>query len=160
MSVQVKAGVAVVILWTNRVLIGRRKGSHGAGLWALPGGSLEPGDLSMKARGELEVLEECRMTVNVIAPDGIRDDLFTTFDILNDDGTCVYLTAYLLAEYMHGGTFVSQFEVLAAEPEKCEGWRWVTLPELIELVQAEQGKGWIPLDKIVPYLTVLMGNQS
>ena len=37
-----RVGVGVVLLTENReLLVGRRKGSHGAGQWALPGGALE-----------------------------------------------------------------------------------------------------------------------
>jgi 8-oxo-dGTP diphosphatase len=50
----VKAGVGVIIInKENKVLVGKRKGSHGAGLWAFPGGHIEPTDKSLKECGQL-----------------------------------------------------------------------------------------------------------
>ena len=37
----VKVGVGVFIVRNGKVLLGKRKGSHGEGLWALPGGHVE-----------------------------------------------------------------------------------------------------------------------
>lgn len=44
-----QVGVGVLILRDGKVLLGRRKGSHGAGCWSAPGGHLEFG----------EVVEDC-----------------------------------------------------------------------------------------------------
>ncbi|WP_134596929.1 NUDIX domain-containing protein, partial [Pseudomonas aeruginosa] len=38
-----QVGVGVLILRDGKVLLGRRKGSHGAGCWSAPGGHLELG---------------------------------------------------------------------------------------------------------------------
>lgn len=48
------------------VLVGRRKGSHGAGLWALPGGWLEWGE-PLDAAGARELAEETGICVQTAA---------------------------------------------------------------------------------------------
>lgn len=100
---QVKAGVAVIVIKDGKVLVGERCGSHGAGVLAFPGGHLDHDDGSLKRCGEREVFEEIGMIVNVYQPDHYREELFTTFDILSEDGQKVYVTAYLVADYLQGG---------------------------------------------------------
>lgn len=39
-----KVGVAAIIMAENRLLLIRRKGAHGSGTWAVPGGHLEFGE--------------------------------------------------------------------------------------------------------------------
>lgn len=148
----VKAGTSVIIVRKDRVLVGQRKGSHGAGVYAFPGGHIDEGDTSLKQAGEREVMEETGIHCEVILPDGMRDDLFTTFDILSKDGTKRYVTTYLLAEYIGGGKFLDEFTVEGREKDKCEKWIWVTLPQLIPLVEQSGDAAWIPLPKVLHYL--------
>jgi 8-oxo-dGTP diphosphatase len=37
-------GVSAVVVRDGLVVVGRRRGSHGAGSWAFPGGKVEPGE--------------------------------------------------------------------------------------------------------------------
>lgn len=53
----VRVGTAVILMREGKVLVGKRKGSHGAGTWALPGGHLEMGE-AMEACVLREVKEE------------------------------------------------------------------------------------------------------
>lgn len=155
----VKAGVAVIVRKDDKVLVGKRKGAHGSGLWAFPGGHIETTDKSLKACGEREVLEETGIICNVFSPDKFRQDLFTTFDILSDDGSKQYVTCYLIADYLYGGSSRND-DVLPKEPDKCDMWHWKTIPELVELLIQEKNSGWIPINLVVNYLQQLQGVKS
>jgi 8-oxo-dGTP diphosphatase len=152
----VQAGVAAIVRKGDHVLVGKREGSHGAGLYAFPGGSFEPKDKSIEFCTEREVFEETGMICKSISPDGHRSELFTTFDILSEDGSAIWVTVYVLADYIIGGTPDHDGPncklYLGHEPNKCKKWQFVTLQELYNLVREEQGKGWIPLAKICHYL--------
>lgn len=151
MSVEViKTGTSVILHRGSRVLVGVRQGSHGAGMWAFPGGHIELDDASLKVAGEREVGQETGITCNIYRPDGIRDDLFTTFDILGANGTKRYVTTYLTAAYVSGGTFTDNRTITGCEPDKCVEWKWVTLDELSLMVRANGDGAWIPLNKVVP----------
>lgn len=147
---QVKAGVGVIVKKGHKVLVGRRKGSHGAGVYAFPGGHLDHTDTSLAHCGEREVYEETGMLCKVISPDQYREDLFTTFDILSEDGQKIYVTSYLLADHLQG-------EPVLKEPQKCEGWAWVSLEELASLVQSEDQRAWIPVQQVIFYLNQIWG---
>ncbi len=150
----VKAGVGVIVCKGQKVLIGKRKGSHGAGLYAFPGGHLDFTDLSLWSCGEREVLEETGMVVRCFSPDHYREDLFTTFDILDKNGTKVYVTPYLVADYLHGGEQIKKGDRELVRPleDKCESWEWVSLDRLVELVRTDEQKTWIPLSQVIFYL--------
>lgn len=162
MEVQIKTGVGVVVFKGNKILVGERTGSHGEGCFAFPGGHLEYSDATTPHKiggfgvcAEREVLEETGMIVKAISPDGIRSDLFSTFDILSEDGTKIYVTPYVLAEYLSGGISTikdGQESVLPLEPKKCKWWKWVTIEELVKMVNSNKQKTWIPIDQVSYYL--------
>lgn len=66
MSNVVGVGVAVIICRQGKVLVGRRKGSHGGGAWAVPGGSLEFGE-TVEECARREVLEETGLRLGDIS---------------------------------------------------------------------------------------------
>lgn len=162
-EIVVKAGVGVIVCRDQKVLIGKRLGSHGAGVWAFPGGHIDSTDKSLKACGEREVFEETGITCHVFSPDKYRDDLFTTFDILSEDRKKMYVTCYLVADYLIGGELKDASDacgiIKPREPDKCEGWHWVSLEELADLIRDEKQKTWIPVNQVIYYLTE-MWNKS
>lgn len=154
MTPQVKTGVGVIVIKERKILVGKRKGSHGEGMLAFPGGGFEFTDSSMYGCCEREVYEETGISCRAFSPDKYRDDLFTTFDILSEDGEKRYVTCYVLAEYMSGGEHYGEgFRfVKPVEPDKCEMWEWLTLKELISRVADPKQETWIPIKKVAHYL--------
>ena len=106
-------GVGVFIKKDNKLLLGKRKGSHGAGEWSLPGGHLEFGE-SFETCCQREVAEETGLIIRNIRPCSFTNDIFPK------DGKH-YVTLFFTSEYESG-------ELVNAEPEKCEGWEWFSSP--------------------------------
>ena len=162
---QVKAGVGVVLCKGHKVLVGERIGSHGEGVLAFPGGHLDHEDAlkphplgGMGVCAEREVKEETGIICRAFSPDHYRIDLFTTFDILSEDGQKVYVTPYIVADYLHGGTsqkFGDTETIVPLEPNKCKKWQWVSLDELATLVNTDKQKTWIPIQQVLFYLKQL-----
>ena len=106
-----KVGVGVFVKRNGKILVGKRKGSHGAGTWALPGGHLESGE-SFERCCKREVLEETGLSINNISP------VIFTNDVFHQEGFH-YVTLFFSGEYDSG-------ELIVAEPHHCEEWRWVS----------------------------------
>ena len=145
-SPQVRVGVGVFILQfppgptpTNPTnpsfLIGKRKGSHGAGTFALPGGHLEFGE-SIEDCAIREVLEETGLEVTM------PTFLTATNDIMETEGKH-YITIFV---YCIRKDESREAEVL--EPEKCEGWEWARWEDLKGWVKEER-KMFLPLVNLV-----------
>lgn len=103
-------GVAVIVVKGTQVLLGRRKGAHGSGSWAFPGGHLEFNE-SISACARREVAEETGLQI-----EKIRHAAFTN-DIFEDEGRH-YATLFVTAVWAGG-------EPRVMEPEKCHEWQWV-----------------------------------
>lgn len=106
-------GVAVMVVRGNRVLLGRRRGAHGAGSWAFPGGHLEFGE-SVADCARREVFEECGLRIGEPAP------LFFTNDVFEEAGKH-YVTLFVRAAHLSG-------EPVVREPDRCAEWRWSPWP--------------------------------
>jgi 8-oxo-dGTP diphosphatase len=107
-------GVGVMILKEGKVLMARRKGSHGAGDFGFPGGHLEHLE-SFEECAARETLEECGLKIKNI--------------------NFLYLTnikKYAPKHYVHIGLIAdwSSGEPVTLEPNKAEEWKWYDLNDL------------------------------
>jgi 8-oxo-dGTP diphosphatase len=111
---QPQVGVGVMIIKDGSVLLGQRKGSHGEGEYAFPGGHLEYME-SFEQCAQRETLEECGIMI-----ENVR------FQFVANVQTYAprhYVHVGLLADW-HSGTP----EVL--EPEASGAWAWYDLDNL------------------------------
>ena len=117
MQTHVRVGVGVVVYRDGKVLLGKRKNSHGEGCWAFPGGHLEMME-SIEACATREVQEETGLTLSHVHCGPYSNDRFAASHVH-------YLTVFAIAESAQG-------EPVLMEPDKCEGWQWFdwnALPE-------------------------------
>ena len=110
-------GVAVIVIKDGKVLLGKRKNSHGEGTWAFPGGHLELNE-SIEECARREVSEETGISIK-----NIRYGPFTN-DIFEREGKH-YVTLFVLADYESGTATVK-------EPHKCEEWQWHRWPPTVK----------------------------
>lgn len=111
----VKVGVGIMVVRGNEVLLGRRKGSHGAGEYAWPGGHLEYGETIEECIAR-EISEETGITVRPVRPVSLSN-------VLKYDRH--YIDIQYLVEYVEGTPETR-------EPDKVEGWGWYSLDALPE----------------------------
>jgi 8-oxo-dGTP diphosphatase len=103
-------GIGVLIKKDGKVLFGHRKGAHGSGEWAPPGGKLDFGeDFFTCAKREVE--EETGITIKNLKLGPYTNDYFES-DSLH------YVTLFVIADYDSGTVEIK-------EPNKCVEWRWV-----------------------------------
>ncbi len=111
-----KVGVGVMILKEGQVCLTKRKGSHGEGEYAFPGGHLEYLE-SFEDCARRETKEECGIEIQ-----NIRFLYLTN------------VTKYTPKHYVHVGLVADwkSGEPQNLEPDMSEGWRWYELDELPE----------------------------
>ena len=107
-------GVGVMIVRDGRVLLTKRKGSHGEGEYSFPGGHLEYME-SFEQCARRETLEECGVEISNVR-----------FQFLSN------VTAYAPKHYVHIGLIAdwAANEPQLLEPQKAEGWDWYSLDAL------------------------------
>jgi 8-oxo-dGTP diphosphatase len=108
-------GVAVIVVREGRVLLGKRKHSHGAGTWQFPGGHLEYGE-SVESCARRELYEETGLSIVNLRLGPFTNDFFK-------DEKKHYITLFVIAEQTTGQARVK-------EPEKCECWDWFPWSEM------------------------------
>ena len=109
-----KVGVGVMVLKDGKVLLGKRKGSHGESQFAWPGGHMEYME-SFENVAKREVKEETDMEV-----ENVR---FLRLYNLKEYAPKHYVDIGLVADWKSG-------EPKVMEPEKCEGWNWYDMDTL------------------------------
>ncbi|HWQ35388.1 MAG TPA: NUDIX domain-containing protein [Blastocatellia bacterium] len=111
-----RVGMGILVMRAGRVLLGQRRGSHGAGCYAAPGGHLEFGE-SFAEAARREVREETGLEITRLRLLSVGNYLF--------DGTRHYVDVDFVCEAPHG-------EPQLREPEKCAGWAWYEIDQLPE----------------------------
>ena len=115
-----RVGVGVFVISKSHpgcVLLGKRRGSAGAGSWALPGGHLEFGE-DWALCAEREVFEETGLRLSQVRCTAVLNAVVT-------EQSYHYLVILMRGE--------ANGEPQNLEPDKCEGWSWCSwaapLPE-------------------------------
>lgn len=133
---QPKMGLGVCVVKGNKILFGKRKGSHGEGSWCFPGGHLEFNE-TWEECARRETMEETGLEIK-----NLRFATATN-DIFKKEGKR-YATIILLADYISG-------EPEIMEPDKFEKWDWFNWdekPQPLFLSQQNLSKqGFDPFDK-------------
>jgi 8-oxo-dGTP diphosphatase len=128
-----QVGVGVLVIQNKLVLLGKRKGSHGEGAWAAPGGKLEFGE-ELEHCGQRELLEETGLVASSWELGPYSNDVFTQQDKH-------FVTVFVVARGIRGTP-------KNLEPTKCEGWAWFgwdALPSpLFKPLQTLITIGWRP----------------
>jgi 8-oxo-dGTP diphosphatase len=115
MDKQVRVGVGVFIFKDSKFLIQQRKGAHGSGSWALPGGHLEFGE-SFEETARREVKEETDLEIKNVRFGAVTNDQFK-------DEDKHYVTIWMLSEWASGSEKI-------LEPDKCTEQTWVDFDSL------------------------------
>ncbi len=111
---KIKACVGVMFFKDGKILLGKRKGSHGAGEYSIPGGHMEFGE-SFEDCIRREVKEETDLEIKNI-------NFLSLANIFRHENRQDML-----------GSFKSDWaerEAKLMESKKCEGWDWYDLDNL------------------------------
>lgn len=114
MSDRPKVGVGVIVVRDDKVLMGKRQGSHGQATWSFGGGHLEFGE-SIEDCARRELREEAGIVI-----DNIRRVAFTN-DVFPDKH---YVTLFVAADYVSGEPTTNKCEM-----DSWEWFAWDNLPE-------------------------------
>jgi 8-oxo-dGTP diphosphatase len=101
-------GVGVIVVRSDKVLFGLRRGSHGGGSWSFPGGHVDDRE-SAEACALRELEEETGLRGVNPRRVGVSEDVFP-------EGLR-YQTIFVRLDWAGG-------EPAVREPEACERWGW------------------------------------
>ena len=108
-------GVGVLIRKDGKILMGKRKNSHGHGTWCPPGGHLEMNE-SPEECVKRETLEEAGLKIKNIMFIAMTNDVMPQY-------AKHHITLHFVADLDSG-------ELKIIEPEKCEEWGWFSWDSL------------------------------
>lgn len=112
-----RVGIGVLIINDhNQILLGERKGSHGEGMWAPPGGHLEFGE-TFEECALREAWEETNLQLQNPKVIGLTNDVF------KETGKH-YVTIHIKVAYPIGQ------KIENPEKEKSGNWQWFSADEL------------------------------
>ncbi|MBA2728417.1 MAG: NUDIX domain-containing protein [Parachlamydiaceae bacterium] len=103
-----RVGVGTVVVKDGKVLLGKRKGAHGEGEWACPGGHLDFGETVEKCAYR-ELLEETGLEALSARLGPWVENVFGEHKH--------YITLFVFVD-----EFVGELQLV--EPHKCEAWEW------------------------------------
>lgn len=122
---EARVGVSVIILdRLNRVLVGKRKGSHGEGMLSVPGGHLEFGEKVVDTC-DRELLEEIGVNFN-----GDYEKIGFSEEFYHEKESWELTKHYITLYFVVNGVNSDEIDIKNMEPDKCEGWEWVNIDEL------------------------------
>lgn len=101
-------GTSAIVVRGGAVLLGKRKGAHGAGEWSFPGGKVDPGEAPENAAAR-ELAEETGLVATDVT------SITWTNDVFVDEGLH-YITLHHL--------ITAEGEPTVLEPDKVESWAW------------------------------------
>jgi 8-oxo-dGTP diphosphatase len=109
-----RVGIGVMIFKGNKILLGKRKGSHGEGEYAFPGGHLN----------YMETIEDCAKR-ETLEETGIKikNIRFQFLANVHRYKPKHYLHVNVITDYKSG-------KIQLKEPEKCQSWKWYSLDKL------------------------------
>ena len=129
-------GVSIIIYNPSfGILLGKRKGSHGSGSLANPGGHIEDYETVIEA-GYREVKEETGIDLYEYGLH--KHKLGCTIDRFGEDKT--YQT------YHYAVKVGSETTAELIEPDKSEFWKWYSIHEVMELWK--KGELFLPLENL------------
>jgi len=108
-------GVGVIIFRYSKVLLGKRKNTHGDGSWSPPGGHLEFME-TIEECARRETLEETGVKIKNVGKPVFTEDFFK-------EENKHYITMLVTAEW-------DSAEPQVLEPDKCEEWGWFSWDNL------------------------------
>lgn len=110
-------GIGVIVIKNNKILLLKRKGSHGENTWNFPGGHLEFNE-GFESCALREVKEEANIEIKNLRYGPYTNDIFPK-------EKKHYVTLFIVADWKSGKAKIG-------EPEKCTqiGWfKWNNLPQ-------------------------------
>lgn len=144
----VRVGVGVIVVVDNidgdgdeqtaRIYVGVRKGSHGAGSLALPGGHLEMYE-SWEACAKREIMEEMGLDLDL----NRIEFAHVTNDVMSNEEKH-YVTIFMMTRLPPGSPIPTN-----TEPHKCEGWEAYTWSDLASMLTSGERLLFGPLKQLV-----------